>query len=368
MKTLFRYSFLLLNIALAFLLFLCRYIPRINPYDQPVVGILPYLVPALVMINVVYFFIWVFSKKYIYSLVPLVAVISSYGIWQNTFRVRLNPLRDTQKQANELRVMSYNVRLLDLYGWSGRKDTRDSMLAFFKQEQADILCLQEFYTGNDSIGVNNVKAIADLGAYPYWHLSITDENKRGQWGSILFSKFPIVKTFEHDIDVLGSNQLQQSDIDFQGDTLSVFNIHLRSNRFSEAESGLVEKPQDFSTENDTVMKHSKRILNKLFHTAIHRGLEAKLMAHQINRSKYPSLVCGDLNDIPGSYVYFQIRGKQQDAFLSGGSGLGATYIKTLPLLRIDYLFYPNNMTLTGFQNFDIPYSDHRPLMMRLRMH
>lgn len=367
MKTLFRYSFLLLNIALAFLLFLCRYIPRINPYDQPVVGILPYLVPILVIVNLVYFFIWLLSKKYVYSLVPLVAVISSYGLWQTTFSLRLITLSHTAAQAKELRVMSYNVRLLDLYQWSGRQGTRDSILAFFKQQQADILCLQEFYTGNDSVGIDNIQAIAQLAEYPHWHLSITDENKRGKWGSILFSKHPIIKTFEHDIDVRGSNQLQQSDIVFNGDTLSVFNIHLRSNRFSEAESGLVEKPQDFSTKNDTVMKHSKRILNKLFHTAIHRGLEAELMAHQIQGSKHPALVCGDLNDIPGSYVYFQIRGNREDAFLKGGRGLGATYIKTLPLLRIDYLFYPNTMTLTGFENFNIPYSDHRPLMMRLRL-
>lgn len=367
MRTLFRYSFLLINIALACLLFLCRYIPVINPYDQPVVGILPYLVPALVIANGVYFFIWLLSRKYLYSLVPLVALVATYSVWQTSFSLRLKPLHNVEATQNTLRVMSYNVRLLDLYNWSGKPGTRDSILAFFKHEQPDVLCLQEFYTGNDSVGVNNIAAIAEATQYPYWHLLVTDENKRGKWGSILFSKYPITQKREHDIDVMGTNQLQHSDIVVGKDTFSVFNIHLRSNRFSHEESGLVEKPESFTTKNDTVVNRSRRIFNKLFRTAIHRGLEARLMANIIQQSKHPVLVCGDLNDIPGSYVYFQIRGHLNDAFLAGGRGLGATYIKSLPLLRIDYLFYPSTLTLKGYTSYNIPYSDHRPILLALEI-
>lgn len=364
MRTLVRYSFLLINIALACLLFLCRYIPRINPFDQPAVGLLSYLVPLLVIANVVYFFVWILMRKYIYSLVPLVAVLASWGVWQAVVGLNSKDIVDTKAPA--FSVMSYNVRLLDLYNWSGKKGTRDSMLLFFKTHQPDLLCLQEFYTGNDSNGVNNIEAIAQAGQYPYWHLLVTDENHRGRWGSIVFSKHPIVGQKEHDIDVQGSNQLQQTDIALTHDTLSLFNIHLRSNRFSLEESGLVEQPQDFTPKNDTLMNRSRRILGKLFNTSIHRGLEARLMANVLQHAQHPIVVCGDLNDIPTSYVYFQIRGELNDAFLEGGLGLGATYIKTLPLLRIDYIFHPSSYRLNAFKRFDVPFSDHRPIMASLQ--
>lgn len=367
LRTLVRYSFLLINIALACLLFLCRYIPRINPFDQPAVGLLSYLVPLLVMANVVYFFIWLLMRKYVYSLVPLVAVLASWGVWHSLVAVNRTGSIEGKVSSPAFSVMSYNVRLLDLYNWSGKTGTRDSILLFFKQQQPDLLCLQEFYTGNDSMGVNNIEAIAQAGKYPYWHLLVTDENRRGRWGSIVFSKHPIVSRKEHDIDVQGSNQLQQTDIALPHDTVSLFNIHLRSNRFSHEESGLVEQPNDFTPENDTLMNRSRRILGKLFRTSIHRGLEARLMANVLQHARHPIVVCGDLNDIPTSYVYFQIRGELNDAFLEGGLGLGATYIKTLPLLRIDYIFHPATYRLNAFKRFDVPYSDHRPIMASLQV-
>jgi Endonuclease/Exonuclease/phosphatase family. len=171
-------------------------------------------------------------------------------------------------------------------------------LEYIKEQNADILCLQEFYTGNDSMGVDNISAIQQAAGYPHVSLCVKNENKRGKWGSVVFSKFPIVATFNHDIDVIGSNLLQQVDIHFNGDTFSLYNIHLRSNRFEKEETMLMNTELS-KTWDDSSKKHSKRIYDKVFRSTINRGLEADLVANIIHQNKQDKIVVGDLNDIPG---------------------------------------------------------------------
>ena len=60
---------------------------------------------------------------------------------------------------------------------------------------------------------------------------------------------------------------------------------------------------------------TKSIYSKLEKSSINRGLESSLVSRVIKSNKYPSIVCGDLNDIASSYVYFKIRGNKKDAFL-----------------------------------------------------
>ncbi len=50
------------------------------------------------------------------------------------------------KPTQGFSLMSYNVRLMDLYDWTKVKGNKNNMIAFFKEKNADILCLQEFYS------------------------------------------------------------------------------------------------------------------------------------------------------------------------------------------------------------------------------
>ncbi|MBL7766099.1 MAG: endonuclease/exonuclease/phosphatase family protein [Chitinophagaceae bacterium] len=262
--------------------------------------------------------------------------------------------------------MSYNIRLLDLYNWSKRKETRDEIIAYLKKKNPSVLCLQEFYTGNDSIGFNNVKDIMDACQFKYYASCYVNNNRRGHWGSIVFSKCPIVKSMNHDIDVVGSNQLQQVDIALGKDTFSVYNVHLKSNRFTKQENEMVEK-KEISEMDTKAMSQSKALVKKLESNAVSRGLEADLVSNTISNNVYPSIICGDLNDIPTSYVYFKIRGKFSDAFLQKGFGLGATYNKVLPVLRIDYIFHDDRFKINGFEMDQVTFSDHNPLIVSLTL-
>ncbi|MBP6624228.1 MAG: endonuclease/exonuclease/phosphatase family protein [Chitinophagaceae bacterium] len=361
MKKFFKY-FLLLTCILAAILFAsCRLIPSINPYEQSFIGILGLLTPVLLVVNVLFFIFWLVMKKFWYALIPLVAFVFCWNVFSVMVGGHLFNQGNTSESTKQFSLMSYNVRLLDLYNWSGKKTTRNEILSFFKEQNPTVLCLQEFYSGNDTAGVNNIQAIVDSCNYEYYAECNVNVNKRGKWGSIIFSHLPIVQSENHDVDVAGNNMLQQANLLFQKDTVSIFNLHLKSNRFSISESALVSK-KELPEFDDKTFEESKSIYNKLEHSTINRGLEADLVTNIIQQNSHPSIICGDLNDIPSSYVYFKIRGDKKDAFLEKGFGLGATYNQTIPLLRIDYLFYSNQLRLHEFENLHVTYSDHYPLL------
>jgi len=249
---------------------------------------------------------------------------------------------------------------MDLYNWSGKKETRKNMLRFFQKESPDVLCLQEFYTGNDSVGVDNVSDIKKYGQYPYAATCIINENKRGRWGSVIFSKKPIIQTKNHDIDVNGSNLLQEVKILFNKDTLSVFNVHLKSNRFSRDESGMVAS-KTLPEWDEVTKKKTKEMFSKVEKNTMKCGLEADILSKIVSKNKYPSILCADLNDIPGSYTYFKARGHMKDLFLDEGFGLGATYNKFIPLLRIDYIFHSPELHTLHYERMEKVYSDHYPI-------
>lgn len=360
MRTLIKYGLLIVCIINAILLSFSRVIPTINPFEQSMVGILGFLVPIFAIINFIFLVFWLVTRKYFYVIIPVLAFILSWRIVSVNMAASL-PRNYTGNKDSLFSVMSYNVRLLDLYKWSGVEDTRSRMLTYLRKKSSDVICLQEFYSGNDSMGINNIKAIQDSCLYPFVAECIINQNKRGKWGSVIFSKYPIIQAHNHDIDVKGSNLLQEVSVKINHDTISIYNIHLQSNKFSTSESALVEKKEIPSWDSNT-QTSTKSIYNKLANSAINRGLEAILVGKIIHENHNRSVICGDLNDIPSSFVYFTIRGNKQDAFLDNGLGIGATYNKTIPLLRIDYIFYDPRLQLAQFEKDAIIYSDHYPLI------
>jgi endonuclease/exonuclease/phosphatase family metal-dependent hydrolase len=319
------------------------------------------LIPVFVLINIFFILFWIITQKFLYLLVPFMALLIAWPVYRVSIAVNMNMEQDNQSGEERFSMLSYNVRLLDLYKWNSDKDTRDKMIAYFKKKNPTILCLQEFYSANNSKGINNIEAIQQACGYTYVSECNMHVTKRGKWGSVIFSHLPIVSSENYEIDVQGSNLLQRVDVVKNADTISVFNVHLKSNRFTNTESDLVNKG-DIQHMSDSTIQQSKSIVQKLHDNSINRGLEADIISTIVAQSEYPVLICGDLNDIPISYVYFKIRNQLRDGFLEKGFGLGSTYRNRIPVLRIDYIFHDPRLQIHGFETGDLPFSDHEPLM------
>ena len=74
----------------------------------------------------------------------------------------------TTKNTDSIKVLSYNVRLFNRYEWLPRPDVKSEIFDFLKKENANILCIQEFYTSNEIPSFN----------YKYRHIGL--QNKKIQ--------------------------------------------------------------------------------------------------------------------------------------------------------------------------------------------
>jgi endonuclease/exonuclease/phosphatase family metal-dependent hydrolase len=80
------------------------------------------------------------------------------------------------------------------------------------------------------------------------------------------------------------------------------------------------------------------------------------------------LVGGDFNSTPESDVQAVLRdGGLRDAWLSCGRGDGFTYPADVPAKRIDYLYLTAATTCTRAEVLATSASDHRPLLVRVRL-
>jgi endonuclease/exonuclease/phosphatase (EEP) superfamily protein YafD len=88
---------------------------------------------------------------------------------------------------------------------------------------------------------------------------------------------------------------------------------------------------------------------------------------QLDKCPYPGIICGDFNDVPNSYTYYNIRGDWQDAFLKKGFGIGRTYVNISPTLRIDYILASPDLDILQCTRFINSYSDHHPVIADFKL-
>ena len=79
-------------------------------------------------------------------------------------------------------------------------------------------------------------------------------------------------------------------------------------------------------------------------------------------SPYPVVYCGDINTTPCSYNYRILKDNLQDAFLAKGFGLGATFYKILPTLRIDVFLADPVFKINQCTVVQRKLSDHYPIV------
>ena len=96
-----------------------------------------------------------------------------------------------------------------------------------------------------------------------------------------------------------------------------------------------------------------------------REEQAEVLASHLRKSPYPVILCGDLNDVPQSFVYHQVAFGLQDAFQTAGKGLGVTYAGPVPGLRIDVILASPSVHVEDCRIGRREFSDHLPVVARI---
>ena len=154
--------------------------------------------------------------------------------------------------------MSYNVRLFGYFNDSrvGANRTKNLILKMIKQEQPDVLCIQEYFHQDGEGKFNTKDSIYEImGIQSHHEKSIHHSKKNKHFGMALFSKYPIInKGIVHRYEGLkkNSNFCIYADIVKNGDTIRVYNVHFQSIKLKTDEYS-----RQTALNTDSKTKHSK---------------------------------------------------------------------------------------------------------------
>jgi endonuclease/exonuclease/phosphatase family metal-dependent hydrolase len=328
----------LANIIAILLLLLACVTPTLSNEAFSFLTFLSLSVPALVLVNIFFLLYWLLRRKVKFALPSLIVLILGYFALGTFFKFNFS---QEEMARDDLKVMTYNVRLFNKDGQLENPNVLEDIQAFIKKEDPDIICFQEPY----------YKARDKFKDYPYYYLKYIDMQGKGILG--IFSKFPIVNQGIIDLPKTHSNAAF-ADIAYGQDTIRVYNAHLESLGITPGHRTLRTK------RSDKVLKMLNRAFKK-------QQEQAKILQKHMATSKYNTLFCGDLNNNQFSNTYETIKGDFQDTFLEKGSGYGRTlYFHRIPV-RIDFILADESFEVKSHKNYDVKYSDHYPVMASFQL-
>jgi endonuclease/exonuclease/phosphatase family metal-dependent hydrolase len=323
--------------SISLLLLLFSYL---SPYISPVlfwpIAFIGLIFPVLYIINILFLIYWCNGfKKPIWA--NLIILLIGIGNISSFFGTSPN-----SSSSNEnIKVLTYNVRLFNKYNWLKETNIKNEIFNFFRKENADILCIQEFYTPDEIPNLN----------YTDRHIGV--QSKKSKWHMAIYSNYPQIK--KETVSINGermNNTCIYSDILIKKDTIRVYNIHLASNWFNSSDYSFIQNPKKAKFK-EGVLGITERMINSYKK----RALEVDVIKKHMRRSPFPLIVCGDFNDTPLSYAYHSILGNLVDAFSISGKGLGVSFIK-IPALRIDYILHDAELESTNYTIYNQILSDH----------
>ncbi|MGM0530606.1 MAG: endonuclease/exonuclease/phosphatase family protein [Bacteroidota bacterium] len=320
--------------------------------------------PFLLIANILFCIYWIVNKKRFFLLSLIILLIGLKPIslsYQMSFSGKDN--MQTPQSKKEISILSYNVRLFNLFGKSEFGDSQKELFTLIRKNNPDIVCFQEFYISGrkrfnlDSIG----RQLPDLS---YSHIFWLSRDSNYKYGIATFSKYPIVKKGHIDFGK-SLNASIFTDILIDKERIRIYNNHLQSIRFDNNNYQFISNQSRYSDHRR--FKEIQDISYRLKDAFIKRSKQAEKISASINKSAYPVIVCGDFNDTPVSYTYNTISSGLNDAFVEAGSGVGITYKGKFPSYRIDYILYDDAFEINGFDILRKSLSDHYPVKASVRI-
>jgi len=336
----------------AFLFILSFLASKVNPQSFWPLAYFGLLFPLLYLAILMFFLYWLFRKKR-KVILPLLLLILAWPVAKSFFNIF--PGSSSIEDTN-LVVLSYNVQNFGAYVGGG-SNLREEQFKLIENQDADIVCFQEFYTKDN---FNTTEDVAEAIDMPYYYFQPGISLATGQkFGLAIYSKYPM----ESKTSVFREkgNMAISANVIAEEDTITVYNTHLASIHLGSEDHEYIEELKSEGTKA-TDGKRSKEIAKKLKAGFIERGRQAKMLTTHSKDVEYPVILSGDFNDMPTSYTYHAIRRNLNDSFLEHRWGIGNSYSKLVPILRIDHIFYSSELKSTFHKTVKENHSDHFPVV------
>ncbi|MBS1746913.1 MAG: endonuclease/exonuclease/phosphatase family protein [Bacteroidetes bacterium] len=285
--------------------------------------------------------------------------------FNHTFALNIPKKLNDVKDTSTLRVMTWNVQ--DFVNLSPDNKVRLSMLNLIREKNPDIICLQEMTNVEGGRWRVSVRRELDSIGFKY-HFFSNDKISTNKMdalvirGVAIFSKLPLTDSGR--INIHKSNEYSENlvyaNVEFNNRLVRIYTAHLASFQLFLDTQSVNKDVYQITYDRKRVIQYKLREVERL-----HQD-EATIIHNALTQAAYPAIYCGDMNAVPCSFNYRLIKGDFNDAFIETGLGIGATFYKILPTLRIDYCFADKRLKVVNCTVIKKKLSDHYPVITDLQ--
>lgn len=360
---LFQWIFFLFNILFMTILYLSHKAFTIPPSESMYYSFFGLTYGLWLGLNILFLILWLIFKRWIFLTFQILILVLCWSSIKTYFPMHVSFFGD-KHPSNTIKVMSYNVDALQ--SLRGEQARQNPIFDYIKEQEADIICLQEMSltlentNHNGIITYDEVKEI--FAEYPFIHYQTNFISGKERSGLMTLSKYEIKSS--KGIELWSTfNGACVSELDIEGKNIYVANLHLESNRITEADRKLY---RDFfkNTNKENSKKMEENIKERMSRGYLLREKQVKIINSELEKLPAEYLfVCGDFNDTPISYTHHQLVNENNllDSFVENGFGFGITFREKLFPFRLDYILHSSNTKVYDFKIDKVEYSDHYPI-------
>ena len=361
LRPILRIAAIVANSLMATLLLMSAYGGIVNPLESPYGAIIAMTFPVVLILSLlltVVNLIWMRRMAVINGIALLLCagpILTFCPL--NFFRPSGKAIAETDEPT--LKVLTFNVfGFLDFT--NNGLSYSDATIKYILSQEADIVLCQEavgiLTDGSRVLSDGQRSEIRRI--YPYV--------KADHRGMSILSKYPFKQVAVENAD---PNQLDlcRYDVNVNGTLLHLFSLHMQSIGLTAADKELYRHFTEGESSAD-MDKLRVGIIPKLKAAFRSRAVQARIVREAIDETDGNILLCGDFNDIPGSYAARTIAGDDLiDAYRHAGLGPAITYHADRLYFRIDQMFYRGDLEALRAWVGDCPSSDHYPLLAVFRL-
>jgi len=240
------------------------------------------------------------------------------------------------------------------------------MLQLINQKQPDVVCVQEFTNVEGAKRRVSIREKMDSLGYAYHFFSNDEErvNKKNVViirGVAVFSKIPFTDSGRINISKsVSTENLIYVNINLNNKPLRIYTAHLASFALYRDTDNTAKDIYEITYTRKRAIQYKLRDVEQLHQK------EVAIIHAEISNTNLPVVYCGDMNAVPSSYNYRTLKNDLQDAFLEKGFGIGVTFYKIAPTLRIDYCLADKRFKITNCTVINQKLSDHYPVLTDLQ--
>lgn len=350
------------NLLLALLLIATSYGGRIAPDESTLPSVAAMTFPVWLLLTIICLIINIFLFRKI-ALLNLLSLICCWGPVLDYAPLNIFHSSDKGKEGDSFTLMTYNVLNLWDFRYADDEDPdkkfSSATLDYIMKVHPDIVALQECSRYEIQTWEKKYPAKGDSlrELYPHRVFGAKD-------GMSLLSLYPFEEIEIPDLPESSSFYAVCYRIKLEGHDLYLINVHLQSIGLSSNDKALYRELTEGEARTKKMLKEVKRdLLSKLTDAYRKRAVQARALRNFINTLPPDVILCGDFNDIPGSYSVNTILGDDmRSAYREEGFGPGISYHADRFYFRIDHCLYRGDLTPTSCRVIRHPSSDHYPLL------